>query len=63
MNDKEKEFTEQLLALVAQKNSLDTQYALQLTLKSWLFVHIPLTYSMVLVLLAHIVLVYGFGAA
>ena len=62
MNDKEKEFTEQLLELVTQKNSLDTQYALQLTLKSWLFLHIPLTYAMVLVLLAHIVLVYGFGA-
>jgi hypothetical protein len=62
MNDKETEFAEQLLDLVTQKNSLDIQYALQLTLKSWLFVHIPLTYAMVLVLLAHIVLVYGFGA-
>jgi hypothetical protein len=62
MNDKEKEFTEELLDLLKQKNALDNQYTLQLTLKSWLFIHIPLTYSMVLVLLAHMLLVYGFGS-
>jgi hypothetical protein len=62
MNDKEKEYTEELLDLLKRKNALDNQYTLQLTLKSWLFIHIPMTYSMVLVLLAHMLLVYGFGS-
>jgi hypothetical protein len=33
-----------------------------LTLKSWLFIHIPMAYSMLLVLIAHMLLVYGFGS-
>ena len=52
----------QLVELVRQKDGLDYQHALQLTLRLWLFVHIPVTYSLMLWAVAHIVLVYGFSA-
>lgn len=47
--------------LVRQKDGLDYHYALQLSLKLWLFTHIPLTYSLLLWTLAHIVIVFAFS--
>jgi hypothetical protein len=61
LNDKDRAALDQLAALVRQKNGLDYHRALQLVLKGWLFVHIPVTYSLLLVSLAHIVLVYAFS--
>ncbi|MBM3876818.1 MAG: hypothetical protein FJ386_08890 [Verrucomicrobia bacterium] len=46
--------------LVRQKDALDYHYSLQLTLKLWLFVHIPLTYSLLVFSLVHVVLVFAF---
>jgi hypothetical protein len=46
---------------VRQKDGLDYHHALQLTLKLWLFVHIPLTYSLLIFSLVHLVLVYAFA--
>jgi hypothetical protein len=51
----------QLAELVRQKDGLDYHYALQLSLKLWLFTHIPLTYAMLLWTLAHIVIVFAFS--
>ena len=62
LNVQEKEIAGQLQDLLMKKDELDYQYALQRALKGWLFIHIPLSYSLVLIILAHIVLVYGFGA-
>jgi hypothetical protein len=62
LNDKEREYAERLLALVEQKDELDFHHALQSTLKGWLFVHVPLTYSMIIVAVLHVVLVYAFGS-
>lgn len=62
LNDQERKVTAQLVTLVRQKDGLDYQRALQLTLRLWLFVHIPVTYSLMLWAIAHIVLVYGFSA-
>ena len=62
LNEAERKVTEQLVVLVRQKDGLDYQRALQLTLRLWLFVHIPVTYSLMLWAIAHIVLVYGFSA-
>ncbi len=62
LNEQERRVVEQLVALVRQKDGLDYQHALQLTLRLWLFVHIPVTYSLMLWAIAHIVLVYGFSA-
>jgi hypothetical protein len=40
---------------------LDYHRALQLALKLWLFVHIPLTYGLLIFTALHIVLVFGFS--
>lgn len=47
--------------LIRQKDGLDRQYALQWSLKAWLFVHVPLTYSLLLATGWHVVLVHGFS--
>ena len=62
LNDTEREYAEKLLVLVERKDELDFHHALQATLKGWLFVHVPLTYSMIIVAVLHIVLVYAFVA-
>jgi len=49
--------------LIVAKDNLDYQYSLQLVLRLWLFVHIPLTYALLLVALVHIVLTYAFSGA
>ena len=59
----EKEILEGIAQRVEAKNGLDYQYAAQSLLKRWLFVHIPLTYAMLLLAVAHIVLVYAYGGA
>jgi hypothetical protein len=52
---------EKLAALVRQKNGLDYHRSLQLALRLWLFVHIPLTYGLMIFIALHIVLVFGFS--
>lgn len=60
-NDAEREKIEKLTALVRQKDGLDYHRSLQLALKLWLFVHIPLTYGLLIFTVLHIVLVFGFS--
>jgi hypothetical protein len=60
-NDAEKEKIEKLAALVRQKDGLDYHRAVQLTLRLWLFVHIPLTYGLLIFTALHLVLVFGFS--
>ena len=59
----EREMLDKLRDLVAQKHMLDYQYSLQLALRLWLFVHIPLSYSILIFSLLHIVLVHAFSGA
>jgi len=61
LNDQERATMDEIAGLVRQKDGLDYHYSLQLVLKAWLFVHIPLTYSLLLWTLAHIVLVFAFS--
>lgn len=61
LNARGREILGRLDELAVAKDNLDYQYALQLGLKGWLFVHIPLTYGMLLLVLLHVVLVYAFG--
>jgi hypothetical protein len=61
LNDKERATLQEIAGLVRQKDGLDYHYALQLMLKTWLFVHIPLTYSLLLFTLVHIVVVFAFS--
>lgn len=50
----------QLADLVREKEDLDYHHAQQWKLKSWLFLHVGLTYSLILVALAHAVLAEAF---
>ena len=60
LNDPEQAYSAQLRDLVTKKDELDYHHALQMTLKGWLFVHLPLTYGMVILAVLHLVLAYAF---
>ena len=61
LNEQERATLEKIAMLVRQKDGLDYHYAHQLLLKVWLFAHIPLTYSLLLFTVVHIVLVFAFS--
>ncbi|HEY6170566.1 MAG TPA: hypothetical protein VI454_21205 [Verrucomicrobiae bacterium] len=61
LNEKERGALTRLEQLVRQKDGLDYHHALQSMLKLWLFVHLPLTYSLLLFTAAHVVIVYAFS--
>ena len=52
----------ELDSLIKLKFDLDYRYALQSVLRLWLFIHIPLTYGLILFTLVHIILVTAFSA-
>ena len=49
-------------SLIRGKDDLDHQDALQGTLKYWLFIHIPLTYSLLILSLVHALLASAYSA-
>ncbi len=55
----------ELRILVEAKDKLDYQYAHERTLRSWLFVHVPATYALVVLSVLHMAVVYAYrsGAA
>ncbi|MDB6126179.1 MAG: hypothetical protein JWM35_75 [Verrucomicrobia bacterium] len=57
----EKVSAEKLAGLLRQKDAVDFQRAAQLTLKGWLFVHIPLTYGLLVFSVVHLMLVHAFS--
>lgn len=61
LNDTEQGLVDQIAAHARTKDDLDYHHAMQKTLKYWLFIHIPLTYSLLIVAVFHIVLVYSFA--
>ena len=61
LSEDEKRGLEQLTVLVRQKDALDFHRASQIVLKGWLFLHIPLTYGLLVFSVAHIVVVYAFS--
>jgi len=60
LNDKERTLLTELRDLVKVKDELDTQYTGQSLLKYWLFLHIPLTYVILLFAIPHMVMVLSF---
>ncbi|HEY1170151.1 MAG TPA: hypothetical protein VGH19_02170 [Verrucomicrobiae bacterium] len=54
---------EQIIQLLHAKHRLDHHYSLQLALKLWLFIHIPLTYGLLVFSALHVALVYAFSSA
>ncbi len=59
-NSHEREILSEIRERVQLKNDLDQQYALQLALRGWLFVHIPLSYSLLIAVILHVLVVFGF---
>lgn len=62
LNDAEREYARELSALVRMKDDLDYHYALQGALKVWLFVHVPLTYVMLILGVVHGILAQAYSA-
>lgn len=56
----ERDLLARIVRLVEIKDDLDFQYAVQRSLKCWLFVHIPLTYALLIVTAGHVLTVYVF---
>lgn len=61
LNAQERKIMDEIAELVQLKDDLDYHDALQSLLKHWLFVHIPLSYSLLVFTLMHILLVYAFS--
>ncbi len=59
----ELEMLDQLNDLVGRKHMLDYQYSLQSALRLWLFAHIPLSYSLLIFSVLHIIIVYAFSGS
>ena len=61
LNEAERATLEKLDDLVRRKDGLDYHHALQATLKLWLFVHVPLTYSLMIFSVLHVIIVFAFS--
>lgn len=61
LSEAERATLQNLADLVRRKDGLDYHHALQATLKLWLFVHLPLTYSLMMFSVLHIVIVFAFS--
>jgi len=61
LNEAERATLQKLGELVRRKDGLDYHHALQAALKLWLFVHLPLTYSLMVFSVLHVVLVFAFS--
>ena len=60
LSSEEKQYADQLIILMRQKNDLDYHYALQGLLKAWTFLHLPLSFVLLILSLLHLTLVYAF---
>lgn len=61
LNPAEKKTVAELTELIRQKDIIDFHRAGELVLKGWLFVHIPLTYGLLVFSAVHVVVVYAFS--
>ena len=61
LNNDEQSVMQSITDLVNVKDDLDYQFALQATLKVWLFVHAPLTYGLLVFVVYHLIMVYAFA--
>ncbi|MFT4714212.1 MAG: hypothetical protein ACI8W1_002713 [Candidatus Azotimanducaceae bacterium] len=60
MNEEERRVATQLSDVLVLKDDLDFHYSRQGMLKGWLFLHVPLTYGLLIFAAAHMVLVHAF---
>ena len=61
LSEPEREVMRAIEDRVRLKNHLDFQFSLQGALKYWLFLHVPLTYALLVFAMVHFVLVYAFS--
>jgi hypothetical protein len=61
LDDEGSEKMDQLLLLVRQKCTLDSQYAHLFLLKRWIFIHIPLAYILIVFIVLHVALISSFS--
>lgn len=61
LDEKEHALADRLAALARENDDLEFHYRQQGRLKAWLFVHIPLTYSLLMVTAVHVVVMYTFA--
>ncbi len=61
LNDEERKVLDQIHQIMIEKEDLDYRWAQGLALKGWLFVHVPLTYGLMVIVTAHVLLVLGFN--
>jgi hypothetical protein len=60
LDDEESKYLAEIALLVEQKDDLDYQYVHHATLKYWLFVHVPLTYALLVFAALHLLLVFAY---
>ncbi len=61
LDESERDMIGRLTSCIEAKDDLDYQFALQATLKYWLFVHVPLTYALLVFAVLHLFLVSAFS--
>jgi len=61
LNADEQHVMDEVKGYIRRKHQLDTKYALQGALKLWLFVHIPVTWALMIFVVFHIVLVHAWS--
>lgn len=62
LNEQEQSTMQQIIELIQIKDDLDYQHALQVAMKLWLFVHVPLTYALIIIALFHTIAVCAFAS-
>tara|TARA_E500000305_G_C4009443_1_gene231873 strand:- start:347 stop:1171 length:825 start_codon:yes stop_codon:yes gene_type:complete len=61
MNEDEQQIMNEIEKLLKRKYQLDAQYVMQGALKVWLFIHIPATYSLLIFMFFHSLLVHAWS--
>jgi cytochrome b561 len=61
LNETERETMKKIAQHVITKDDLDHQYTLQAMLKYWLFLHVPLTYGLLILIAFHAVVAHAFS--
>ncbi len=62
VNAPDRETLSSIRKLVTAKYDLDHQYTVQGLLHSWLFVHVPATYSLIVLSILHVAVVYAYSS-
>jgi len=62
LDDAGKERLAKIKDLVQAKDNLDFHYAHQGVLKAWLFIHVPATYGLIVLIIAHVAIMYAYSS-